>query len=401
MATNLKQVKIKTALLQGAVSKAVKGAGNLPILAITTALGIEVTPEGHLILTTTSNTVNLKVAVPNVTAPQEQGFYACTECDLFAKLTSKTSSEFVTLALTDNALIFVGNGQYTLPLIADEEGSIVRIKDIPVNATEFFDITKKDIDKILRYNKGSVAKTYETPAYAGYCIQSSDKHAESIAVTYNTNTACISNIAWKGVDLLLPRAIVDLMGLISADKATYACDGVNIIIKAGDVEISGSVQEGLETYPATTLAQLVTSGDFTSKVTVSKAVLSSILDRLSLFVTDLEMNSINIGITADGMTVSSHNMAGCEQVPVSDQSVVEPMSKIVVLNDLKTVIDTLMTDNVTIKFGSDRGLCIIENGVSQLVPFISDEEESADEVEEDIDDEYIDSDNDEAPFDEE
>lgn len=401
MATNLKQVKIKTALLQGAVSKAVKGAGNLPILAITTALGIEVTPEGHLILTTTSNTVNLKVAVPNVTAPQEQGFYACTECDLFAKLTSKTSSEFVTLALTDNALIFVGNGQYTLPLIADEEGSIVRIKDIPVNATEFFDITKKDIDKILRYNKGSVAKTYETPAYAGYCIQSSDKHNESIAVTYNTNTACISNIAWKGVDLLLPRAIVDLMGLISADKATYACDGVNIIIKAGDVEISGSVQEGLETYPATTLAQLVTSGDFTSKVTVSKAVLSSILDRLSLFVTDLEMNSINIGITADGMTVSSHNMAGCEQVPVSDQSVVEPMSKIVVLNDLKTVIDTLMTDNVTIKFGSDRGLCIIENGVSQLVPFISDEEESADEVEEDIDDEYIDSDNDEAPFDEE
>lgn len=401
MATNLKQVKIKTALLQGAVSKAVKGAGNLPILAITTALGIEVTPEGHLILTTTSNTVNLKVAVPNVTAPQEQGFYACTECDLFAKLTSKTSSEFVTLALTDNALIFVGNGQYTLPLIADEEGSIVRIKDIPVNATEFFDITKKDIDKILRYNKGSVAKTYETPAYAGYCIQSSDKHAESIAVTYNTNTACISNIAWKGVDLLLPRAIVDLMGLISADKATYACDGVNIIIKAGDVEISGSVQEGLETYPATTLAQLVTSGDFTSKVTVSKAVLSSILDRLSLFVTDLEMNSINIGITADGMTVSSHNMAGCEQVPVTEQSVVEPMSKIVVLNDLKTVIDTLMTDNVTIKFGSDRGLCIIENGVSQLVPFISDEEESADEVEEDIDDEYIDSDNDEAPFDEE
>lgn len=401
MATNLKQVKIKTALLQGAVSKAVKGAGNLPILAITTALGIEVTPEGHLILTTTSNTVNLKVAVPNVTAPQEQGFYACTECDLFAKLTSKTSSEFVTLALTDNALIFVGNGQYTLPLIADEEGSIVRIKDIPVNATEFFDITKKDIDKILRYNKGSVAKTYETPAYAGYCIQSSDKHNESIAVTYNTNTACISNIAWKGVDLLLPRAIVDLMGLISADKATYACDGVNIIIKAGDVEISGSVQEGLETYPATTLAQLVTSGDFTSKVTVSKAVLSSILDRLSLFVTDLEMNSINIGITADGMTVSSHNMAGCEQVPVSDQSVVEPMSKIVVLNDLKTVIDTLMTDNVTIKFGSDRGLCIIENGVNQLVPFISDEEESADEVEEDIDDEYIDSDNDEAPFDEE
>lgn len=403
MLTTKSQIKIKTSVLQDAVSKAVKGAGNLPILAITTAIGIEVTPQGSLILTTTSNTVNLKITVPNVTSPQEVGFYACTECDLFAKLTSKTTSEFVTLILTDSALVFVGNGQYTLPIIADEEGSVVRIQDIVVNSDSNYEITKRDIDKILRYNKGSVAKTYETPVYAGYCIQSSDKHEKSIAVTYNTNTACISNIAWKGSDLLLPRVIVDLMSLISSEKATYACDGVNIIIKGGDVEISGAVQEGLESYPVDSLAQLVNSNEFTSFVKISKPVLSSIIDRMSLFVTDIEMNSINIGISAEGMTVSSHNMAGCEQVQLMEKDIKEPMTKIVVLNDLKTVVDTLVGDTVTIKFGSDKGLNILENNVNQLVPFISDEEESDEGIDEEIEDEYVDdsSDTDSAPFDEE
>lgn len=399
MVTTKSQIKIKTTTLQDAVAKAVKGAGNLPILAITTAIGIEVTPEGSLILTTTSNTVNLKITVKNVAPPQEVGFYACTECDLFAKLTSKTTSEFVTLVLTDSALIFVGNGQYTLPIIADEEGSVVRIKDIVVNSDSTYEITKKDIDKILRYNKGSVAKTFETPVYAGYCIQSADKHDKSIAVTYNTNTACVSNIAWKGEDLLLPRVIVDLMSLISSEKATYACDGVNIVINGGDVAISGAVQEGLETYPVESLAQLVGSDEFTSSVKISKPVLSSILDRMALFVTDIEMNSINIGISDDGMTISSHNMAGCEQVQLIEKDVKESMSKIVVLNDLKTVIDTLVGDTVTIKFGSDKGLDILENNVNQLVPFISDEEESTQEN----DDEYVDDDvdMDVAPFDEE
>lgn len=393
MTTTKTQVKIKTNILQAAVSKAVKGAGNLPILAITTALGIEVTPAGGLILTTTSNTCNLKIRVDNVTAPQEQGFYACTECDLFAKLTSKTTSDTVTLVLTDNALIFVGNGQYTLPVIADEEGSVVRIQDIPVSSETSYEITKKDIDKILRYNKGSVAKTYETPVYAGYCIQSSDKHDKATAVTYNTNTACVSTINWHGQDLLLPRVIVDLMNLISVDKASYRCDGVNIVIKAGDVEISGAVQEGLETYPVNSLIDLVNDSEFVSSVKVNKAVLSSIFDRMALFVTDLEMNSINLGISAEGMSISSHNMAGCEQVPLVEKDVKEAMTKIVVLNDIKTVIDTLVGDTVVIKFGSDKGLNIVENGVNQLVPFISDEEESDDEA----DEEYVDDDD--APFD--
>lgn len=392
-------IKIKTNVLKDAVNKAVKGAGNLPILAITTAIGIEVTPQGNLILTTTSNTVNLKVKVANVSEPREVGFYACTECDIFSKLTSKTTSEFVTLTLTENALVFYGNGQYTLPIIADEEGSVVRIQDIPVNSDTTYEITKKDIDKILRYNKGSVAKTYETPAYAGYCIQSVDKHEKGMAVTYNTNTACISVIDWKGADLLLPRVIVDLMGLITADKATYACDGVNIIIKAGDIEISGAVQEGLETYPVDSLAALVSGDDFTSYVKVNKAILSSVLDRMSLFVTDIEMNSINIGISEEGMTISSHNVAGCELVPVVEKDIKEPMKKLVVITDLKTVIDTLIGDTVMIKFGSDKGIDILENNVNQLVPFISDEEET----DSDIEDEYVDdedSSDETLPFDE-
>ena len=193
------------------------------------------------------------------------------------------------------------------------------------------------------------------------------------------------------------------MSLISSEKATYACDGVNIIIKGGDVEISGAVQEGLESYPVDSIAQLVNSNEFTSFVKISKPVLSSIIDRMSLFVTDIEMNSINIGISAEGMTVSSHNMAGCEQVQLMEKDIKEPMTKIVVLNDLKTVVDTLVGDTVTIKFGSDKGLNILENNVNQLVPFISDEEDSDESIDEEIDDEYVDdsSDTDSVPFDEE
>ena len=296
------KVKLNTEALKIATAKAAKGSGNLSMLAITSAIGIEI-KDTNLVLTTTNNSINLEVILKDV-VKEPISFYACTNSDIFCKLISKQTSEHVVLDIQENCLQVTGDGVYNLPLIQDEEGTMGRIVPIDVPALDTVKVSATELKKMLKYNKLAVSKQFDTPMYTGYCI------ANEKVYTFNGNTACITALKLKDINLLLPSVFVDLFSLFEDKTVSVYVSSNRIKFESEDVVITGTTLEGYEDYPVKPLSDTVYSNEFTQSVKVSKARLNNILDRIGLFVSDKEQNAIQLNFSDIGLigAVSSSSL---------------------------------------------------------------------------------------------
>ena len=252
------EIKLNTEYLKTAVAKVARGAGNLSMLLITSCITIEAN-NGDIVFTTTTNYRNLEVRI-NGAVDENVEFFACTDCSLFTKLVSKTDAETITLKVTDNALVFTGNGIYNLPLIQDEEGNFVCIPEIKVDAMEETKVSTEQLKKILTWNKLCVAKTMEEPIFTGYCIK------DNRVFTYDNNSACVSNIKLDNVNMLIPGSTVDLFSLFEDKEVIVKTTNNKVSFASEDVTITGSLLEGFDLYPTDQLAELAESKDFSNSI---------------------------------------------------------------------------------------------------------------------------------------
>lgn len=358
-------LKIKTEALQVATAKAVKGMGNLSILAITSSMGITV-KDGDLTLSTTTNAMNLDVIVKDV-ADKAVSMYVCTDGNLFGKLVAKTTTDFIELEQTENSLRFTGDGVYNLPLIQDEEGNMARITDIKVESNESYTVSAQDLKKLLTYNKLAVSKSYDQPIYTGYCVK--DNHI----YTFNDVTACISSVDLKNISALLPAPMVDLFNLFEDKTVTVSIQGNSIKFSSADVTITGALLEGLSYYPADAIAQLANSADFKNTVKISKPKLSAALDRLSLFIDKTDKNKITVTFSENNLIITNNASSAGEQLDYTEKSITESKIYPVDLQDLKGVVDASPVDVITILFGHDNGICIEDGNMRYIVPMLDEE----------------------------
>lgn len=359
------QVTIETTNLKDLTSKAFKGSGRMPIIAITMFIGIEV-KDGDLILTTTDRITNLKVIGKGL-AKGNENFYTCVDSDLFNKLVAKTTSPTITLEATDNCLTFKGNGVYSLPIAVDEKNNVVRIAETPISGnsqSQEVDVAK--LKEILVFNKPSVAKTMEAPYLTGYYLD------EDAVVSFNLVTACVNKQSLLKSKVLLPANLVELFNIITVDKAMISIDDKRIMIEAGDVLINGSLMENVNEYPAQALKDLV-AAEFESQCELNKNELLNTLDRLSLFISDDDKNALRLTFGEDCLTISSKKSNGNELLKYSSSSNVKPFTQLVDLVDLKNQLQTQTGETVNLLFGNEKGLMIKTNTVSQLIPFMDEE----------------------------
>ena len=362
-------VKIKTEALQVATAKAVKGIGNLSILAITSAIGITV-EDGVVTLSTTNNSTNVDVRIVGA-VDKNVSMYACTGGELFGKLVAKTTSEFITLELKDNYLMFEGDGAYQLPLIVDEEGTMAKITPIEVDGLTTYTVATKDLKKLLGYNKLAVSKSFDQPIFTGYCVK------DNCIFTYNDNTACVSDVDLKNMAALLPGSMVELFALIE-DKTTNVTIVANKIkLDAADMCITGATLEGLDLYPTEPLKNLVNAPEFNNTVKVPRNKLASILDRLALFVDKVDKNKIHLDFSENALIITNAHASAVEQVAYNEKSITNTNSYDVDLLDLKALIDVAATEVVTLVFGHDNGICLKDENTKYVVPIIDDDGEVA------------------------
>lgn len=359
-------LKINTESLKTAVTKVSKGAGNLSMLTITSCLSIEVV-DGDIVFTTTTNSRNLEVRIKGATSPENK-FYACTDCDLFAKLVSKTEKDNVTMEVTENALVFYGNGVYNLPLIQDEEGSMVRIAPILVDSLEEVEVSTEQLKQLLTWNKLCVARTLEEPIFTGYCIK------DNRVFTYDNNSACVSNIKLNGINMLVPSGIVDLFSLFEDKTVKVKTTNNKVSFETSDVTITGALLEGFDLYPTDQLAELAEGREFSNSIKIPTNKFVGLIDRMSLFATD-DKNAVSISFAKDKMIVSDSDRSAGEQIMYTSKNDVALFEVKADLRDIKKIINEVTSEEVSILYGSDVGLCVYSDNSRYIVPLVGDDEE--------------------------
>ena len=184
-------IKIKTDILKDLVNKASKGIAVDKLIPITNFMCIKYDSEKFTIITTDST--NYMYAEQSLVYDEqklidcEDDFYAVVNTDIFTKLISNITSEYIILVIADNVLVIEGNGKYKIPLSLDEDGSVIKFKDpmkdvgltddlIHINTNELRSVVKALKPSLYtRDNNIPVLSKY----YFGDCVLASDKEQVS------------------------------------------------------------------------------------------------------------------------------------------------------------------------------------------------------------------------------
>lgn len=360
-------MKIATELLKNLVDKSIKGSGNLPQLAITSVVTIDV-KDGHIVLTTTDGASNL-VVMDNINT--NETFFVATDSDLLYRLVSKTTTDVITLQVSDKELNFVGNGAYSLPLVLDEEGSMAKIPQILVQGEEY-KCKMSELRKLTLYNKNSVLKDMTVPIYTGYCLKG------GYGYTFCISGGCVTKLDIdENVSALMRPQTVDLLDVFKMDEELTICTSdKSIKIQGKNCVIYSSLLDGIEEYATQKLKSLVTDKEqFKNKIVVDKTAVSNALDRLSLFILPEEANAVMFNVSAKDKTLAlmTKNSSGAEVISITDTNeLFEDVSRYIDYKDLKTLVDSVKTDNVIIRYNTSESICVQSDGANMFTTYLED-----------------------------
>lgn len=366
------KLEIQTEKFKTIIGKVIKGSGRLNIFPKTTIIGITYA-DNTLTLTTTDRTnivIIKETGVTNLT-PEITSSYWAVDSDLLSKLVSKTTTQTITLEEVEGELIFRGNGKYSLPIILGDDSTVLKIDTSSLDNATFSEestttIPTKQLKSIIFFNKPSVAKTSESPHLTGYYFD------EDSVITFNTVTACVNKVKVVKEKLLLPSSLVDLISILEGEETHLSICGNNIKVYSDNITIYSTLLENVDKYPSGALKR-ITEETFPALCTVSKDELTKALDRISLFILPNDDNSIRLTFNSNNVEIASKNGNSKEVVSFITSGNPIEFSELVDLQDLKNQLQTQLSEEITILYGSPRGLMIKTEEVYQLIPFMINE----------------------------
>lgn len=343
---------IRTTKMQEMVSKSARGAGNNKLIPLTGLLGMKL-ESGKLTLTTTDATNYLYIIEDEI---EGDDFNITIPVEIFLKLVSKTTSEYVELTADDSKLTVKGNGKYTIGLPLDENGKPIKYPD-PMSKFAEDEYSQEvvkyvDIAKILTTLKSALSISVgDDPCYSGYYV------GDRVVATDTYKIAALNT------KLLEQRALIssDLMSLLSVMSTdtidVYRKDN-KFVFKTDNCIIYGFEMEGIDDYAIDAISGLVES-EFTSFCKIEKADILQLLDRLSLFVSPYDKNNIGLEFTQDGIAISSKSSSGAEIIQYQESSNFQPFKCLIDITMLIQEIKSIPFETLTIYYGLDSSIKIV------------------------------------------
>ena len=357
------KLTIGTARLQALFNKAIKGAGCNKLIPMTSLIAIQL-KDGVLTLTTTDATNYLSLIERDVAGDD---FYVAVQVDFLAKLVSKMTCKEVTLEVTDNTLEVIGNGKYQIELDLEDDGSLVKLpnpienfkKDTKIGATN-----NQTIMQTLASVKPALATADEDESPWLTCYYVND----SIVAT-DTYTVATCKNGFLSEPKLLSSEMVDLLGLLSGDINAYT-DEDKILFEADSGAVYGTIPNGIEHYSIDDIQELV-SQEFASSCTVVKSALFSLLDRIAMFVGIYDNGKITLSFGKDGLEVSSRYAK--ELIPYVKSENAKEFECQADVTMLITQVKAQTSSEITIEYGEDNAIKIIDGDITSVVALLEDE----------------------------
>ena len=356
-------MKIKTEALNKLVTAAVRAAGNNKLIPITQMVGIHL-ENGVLTISATDsfNYLYISEKVNN-----DEKINVCVSAELLSKLISKFTTEETTIELKENYLLVVGNGEYKLDLLLDDEG---KAYSFPVkNLAE--DAAKQDIDlvkftNLKFYGEKSLAQTMEEPDLIAYFVN--DK--AGISTDRNIMTLFSENIS--NIALTLRNKFVELISYMEQKIELYTWTNpvtseLNICAKDSSVCIYSKVNGLVENYPYEAISGLIESAEFsiTGKITIKD--LANVLDRISLMVTPYDSNVIDLKLSDGKLFISSVKSTGVETIKVNEIQADAVWEGKIDIEMLKNQLSSFTANEVKIYLGNDTCIKLSEDKVTKLI----------------------------------
>lgn len=357
---------INTKTLQNMINKVSRGASNNKLLPITSCINIDFV-DGTLSLTTTDMTNYITVKESNIVGDD---FSVVISVDKFSKLVAKTTTENITLELTDNSLVFKGNGTYNIDIPLNEEGNPIKY---PMYTFDNVDATStinySDIKSILNYNKSCLATDMTMPCLTSYYCD------DKVVISADTSNICINEISIVDKPMLISTSLMNLLGLFNEETITFSTSINKLMFSTPTMCVYGTIADGLEDFPSEAIMGYLDT-EFMSNCEVNKTTLLNVLDRMSLFLDEFDQCKLILNFTKEGITIANEKNTAIETVPyIGEVNIEEPYNCTINSVQVKQQITSLTSEVVEIHFAHKENICIkfVEDTVTKITALIEEE----------------------------
>ena len=364
----MKTIKIKTAVLSNLVNKAIKGNSNNKMIPLTSLMHV-VLKDNVLKITTTDATTFLTVMADKI---EGEDFSVVLKSDIFCKLVSKTTTETITLKLENDYLTFVGNGSYKIALQLNEDGEPINYPNYYINTnsnpeipTYTGTIPLTTIKSIYAYNKPCLALTLEMPCLTGYLFSNGK------VITADSFNMCINTVPTIEPRLLLPANLIDMLVLNTAENINYTIKGNKLMFVTSNMIVYSVAMDGIDTYPEDKINEI--NIQLESKCTISKTAILNVLDRLSLFISDHDVNGVYLTFTEQGIKVDSSKNNATELIPYVDSKNFKSFTCMVGVESFKKQISARTSDTVELWYGDNDVITMTDNNINQVIALLQDD----------------------------
>lgn len=357
---------IETGTLKSIVNKASKGASNNKFSAITSLMNV-VVEGGKISVTTTDSNNYLTISDSVSTCSDDVSF--TVNVDMFSKLVAKTSVDVIKITVNEDVISFVGNGTYKIPIQLDVDGSPIKYPKHDINNPEISGTIKASVIRsIIFHNKPALALTMEAPYLTGYlclgdCVISAD--------SYNI---CLSEFDMFDKPVLLPPVVMELLSVSSDEDISYKIYGNNIMFETESMRLFAVMMDGIDDYPAQTIRDIC-SQVYPSSCTLPKNAIISVIDRLSLFIKDNDINGVYMTFTKNGVTFESINGNGVETIPYQGSNGFSDYTCCIGVDTLRKQIAAHAGESVNIQYGGENAVKIVDDNITQVISLMDDPRE--------------------------
>lgn len=310
----------------------------------------------------------------------EEELYATVNANLFLKLVSQVTAEYIELTVKDTYVSFKANGEYKIPLIFDND----KLLELPVidiaNPTVQMNVSGEVLESILNYNtkellKGTIAKPVQRMFYVD----------ENGCITF-TSGACVNNFTLEQpIRLLLNQRTVKLFKLfknqmvkftlgedtisesITQTKVRFEIPGVTLTV------ITNCDEDLIKTVPVKAIRGRA-SFDYPNQVVLNRQMLTETINRLLLFSSGYGSKEnikpySSFDFDTDKVTIYASDKQNKESLLYQNNtSLEEPYSLMLDLVDFKTVLDGCSEEYVTLKFGNRQCIVLVRGQISNIIP---------------------------------
>lgn len=280
------------------------------------------------------------------------------KADQFGKLVNKTTSEFMQLEMNENNLRVIGNGEYLVEIISEDEvypdfEEALEEIELP----ESFIVDPVMFNEILNINDSAVSKGTSDGVLQGYYFDN------GTVITTDSFKVCVNPATEPIADkpILVERKLLDAIGAITSDECDVTLLPDNRILVEGDgITIFSKLFDGEEEYPDVTS---ISEMEYEFSVTLPTQTVKSILDRLSLFISNYDNNIVEFEFGPEVLTVKTQGKSKEKVRYMGDKN---KAGKFVCnLNSqlLKDLLSSVTADKFVIEYGNDSLISIKTQGV--------------------------------------